>query len=138
VFNHTTQADTVNHLSHNVTNTQRLFTAGSDTVAFLAGHLALWMSEKAGRVVDDVRVVAVLMLKHLVRKRHTLDLVPAVVFCLIMLHYCQRLCDCSLRLFVHCCAKAITLNLFVKIRLFPTTFYFFIRVADAAVHHLDL
>ena len=27
-------------------------------VAFLAGHLALWMSENAGRVVDDVRVVA--------------------------------------------------------------------------------
>jgi len=50
VFNHTTQADTVNHLSHTVTNTQRLFTAGSDTVALLAGHLALWMSEKTGRV----------------------------------------------------------------------------------------
>jgi len=31
VFNHTTQADAVIHLSHNVTNTQRLFTAGSDT-----------------------------------------------------------------------------------------------------------
>ena len=28
-------------------------------VAFHAGHLVLWMSEKARRVVDDVRVVAV-------------------------------------------------------------------------------
>jgi len=31
VFNHTTQEDTVSHLSDNITNTQRLFTAGSDT-----------------------------------------------------------------------------------------------------------
>ena len=32
-------------------------------VAFPAGHLAFRMSEKAGRVVDDVRVVALLMLR---------------------------------------------------------------------------
>ena len=31
VFNYTTQEDTVSHLSDNITNTQRLFTAGSDT-----------------------------------------------------------------------------------------------------------
>ena len=66
------------------------------------------------------------MLKRLIRKRHNLDVVPAVVFCLITLHYCQRVCDWSLRLFAHCCARAITLPLLVKIRfsLLLSTFSF--------------
>jgi len=78
-------------------------------VAFHAGRLVLWMSEKARRVVDDVRVVAVQMLDCLVRKR----LGTGVVF---TLHYFQQICNRSLRLFVHPCATTITLPLLVKIR----------------------
>ena len=66
-----------------------------------------------------------------VHKRHTVALVPAVVFYLITPHYCQQICNCSLCLFVHRCAKTITRYLLVKIRLSLqlSTFSFALRLS---------
>jgi len=66
-----------------------------------------------------------------VRNRHTIDLVPGVVFYLITLHYCQQICNCSSHLFVHRCAKTITRHLIVKIRLSLqlSTFSFILRLS---------